>query len=289
MGEKEHLLTEEETTEEAQLPLEPQSKDLDLFNLYLKDIGEIPRLSEEEKKELMLKIREGDKKAKTKYIEANLALVIKIANAEKYAESGVSLSDRIQQGNEGLIKAVRTFDPAKGTKFSTHATKIIENKINSLLDCQDLITVPGTTKRRYRKAVKEELADPESKKKRTGIRQQTIQQIQQASQTHLSLTELENDEEKNTVRSDRIVYPTQEETNWENQITKESLNKLEKTQARVLRLRFGWEDGIIHTQKETAEILGVTYAQVRRLETKAKETMEFYIRLQYLWMQDELF
>ena len=185
-----------------------------------------------------------------------------------------------------MIKAVERYDPARKSAFSTYAQPIIEHAIISAIICDKDIKIPESTLRRYlklKKQLEEEITELESEKKH-GISQRTMQQIWAANQTYLSLSELENEEENNTVRSDRIAYPPQDETNLEDQkITREALSKLEKTQAQLLMLRWGLGGSSKHTREETAKILGVTYSQERRMEEEAKAAMRLIIHLQRLW------
>ena len=123
------LENEEELSDED---LEITAENVDVFaddsvRLYLREIGKIPLLSQDEEQELAKKIVEGDKKAKDKMVEANMRLVVSIA--KRYSGRGLDLLDLIQEGNTGLLRAVEKFDPEKGFKFSTYATWWIRQAI----------------------------------------------------------------------------------------------------------------------------------------------------------------
>ena len=255
----------------------------DSVRLYLREIGKIPLLSAEEELELAQKVVSGDKRAKDKMAEANMRLVVSIA--KRYVGRGLDLLDLIQEGNTGLLRAVEKFDPDKGFKFSTYATWWIRQAITrAIADQARTIRIPVhmvetinkllRTQRRLtqdlnREPTNEEIAEAME------IDVEKVEHIMKIKQDISSLDASVRDDDEDSVLQDFIededtVTPEESATG---QLLKEQvrdlLSSLSEREQKILRLRFGLEDGKQHTLEEVGQEFSVTRERIRQIEAKA--------------------
>ena len=254
----------------------------DPVRMYLKEIGRIPLLTSEEEVELARRMSEGDEEAKKKLAEANLRLVVSIA--KRYAGRGMQLLDLIQEGNLGLIKAVEKFDYTKGYKFSTYATWWIKQAITrAIADQARTIRIPvhmvETMNRviRTSRQLLQELGrepKPEEIGKRLDMPADNVQEILKISQEPVSMETPVGEEDDSHlgdfIRDDHIPVPDEAATF---SILKEQLVEVLSTltdrEQRVLRLRFGLDDGHARTLEEVGKEFNVTRERIRQIEAKA--------------------
>lgn len=255
----------------------------DSVRLYLREIGKIPLLNAEEELKLAYEIKEGSKDAKDQMAEANMRLVVSIA--KRYVGRGLDLLDLIQEGNTGLLRAVEKFDPDKGFKFSTYATWWIRQAITrAIADQARTIRIPVhmvetinkllRTQRRLtqelnREPTNEEIAEAME------IEVDKVEHIMKIKQDISSLDASIRDDEEDSVLSDFIededtVSPEESATN---QLLKEQvkdiLSALTEREQKILKLRFGLEDGKQHTLEEVGQEFSVTRERIRQIEAKA--------------------
>ena len=255
----------------------------DSVRLYLREIGKIPLLTAAEELALAQKVVAGDKKAKDKMAEANMRLVVSIA--KRYVGRGLDLLDLIQEGNTGLLRAVEKFDPDKGFKFSTYATWWIRQAITrAIADQARTIRIPVhmvetinkllRTQRRLtqdlnREPTNEEIADEME------LDVEKVEHIMKIKQDISSLDASVRDDEEDSVLGDFIededtVTPEESATG---QLLKEQvkdlLGSLSEREQKILRLRFGLEDGKNHTLEEVGQEFSVTRERIRQIEAKA--------------------
>ncbi|MCA9324201.1 RNA polymerase sigma factor RpoD [Candidatus Saccharibacteria bacterium] len=255
----------------------------DSVRLYLREIGKIPLLTAEEELALAQKVVAGDKRAKDKMAEANMRLVVSIA--KRYVGRGLDLLDLIQEGNTGLLRAVEKFDPDKGFKFSTYATWWIRQAITrAIADQARTIRIPVhmvetinkllRTQRRLtqdlnREPTNEEIAEAME------LDVEKVEHIMKIKQDISSLDASVRDDEEDSVLQDFIededtVTPEESATG---QLLKEQvkglLGSLSEREQKILRLRFGLEDGKQHTLEEVGQEFSVTRERIRQIEAKA--------------------
>lgn len=282
VGEDADLLEEDNTQEEGRVYLDDDVAD-DSVRLYLREIGKIPLLSAEEELELAHRVVAGDKTAKDKMAEANMRLVVSIA--KRYVGRGLDLLDLIQEGNTGLLRAVEKFDPDKGFKFSTYATWWIRQAITrAIADQARTIRIPVhmvetinkllRTQRRLtqelnREPTNEEIAEAME------IDVDKVEHIMKIKQDISSLDASIRDDDEDSVLADFIededtISPEESATN---QLLKEQvkgvLSALSEREQKIIKLRFGLEDGKQHTLEEVGQEFSVTRERIRQIEAKA--------------------
>ena len=254
----------------------------DSVKLYLKEIGKIPLLKNDEEVLIAQKIEQGDEDAKQRLIEANLRLVVSVA--KRYISRGMHFLDLIQEGNMGLIKAVEKFDYRKGFKFSTYATWWIRQAITrSIADQSRTIRVPvhmvETINKLNRITMRlvQDLGREPHPEEIALLMELTIDkvlEIQKMSQEPLSLEtrigEEDDSQLEQFIEDKMTLSPSQsmDQHDLKDQIS-ESLSTLTEREEGVLRLRFGLDDGVPKTLEEIGEAFGVTRERIRQIEAKA--------------------
>ena len=254
----------------------------DPVRMYLKEIGKIPLLSPEEEVELAIKMSEGDEAAKQRMAEANLRLVVSIA--KRYVGRGMLFLDLIQEGNLGLIKAVEKFDYTKGYKFSTYATWWIRQAITrAIADLARTIRIPVHMVETINKVIRvsrqllQELGHdptPEEIAEEMGMPVEKVRDILKIAQEPVSL-ETPIGEEEDSHLGDFIPDEDASEPSEAASFTllKEQLTSVLSTltprEEKVLRLRFGIEDGRTRTLEEVGKEFNVTRERIRQIEAKA--------------------
>ncbi len=254
----------------------------DPVKMYLKDIGKVPLLQPEEETELAKKMMEGDEQAKRLLSEANLRLVVSIA--KRYMGRGMQFLDLIQEGNLGLMKAVEKFDYQKGFKFSTYATWWIRQAITrAIADQARTIRIPVHMVETINKLMRvsrrllQELGrepNPEEIGKEMDLPPERVMEIQRIAQDPVSLN-TPIGEENDTVLGEFIedeggTAPTDAVSDMmrKKQLL-EVLETLTPREEKVLRLRYGLDDGRIRTLEEVGKIFNVTRERIRQIESKA--------------------
>ncbi|MCR6513481.1 MAG: RNA polymerase sigma factor RpoD [Clostridium chrysemydis] len=274
--------TEEEEEEELDLTVPEGIAIDDPVRMYLKEIGKVPLLSSEEEIELAEKIEEGSQYAKKKLAEANLRLVVSIA--KRYVGRGMLFLDLIQEGNLGLIKAVEKFDYRKGFKFSTYATWWIRQAITrAIADQARTIRIPVHMVETINKLIRvqrqllQELGRdpfPEEISKVMDLPVEKVREIQKIAQEPVSL-ETPIGEEEDSHLGDFIPdddAPAPAEAAAFTMLKEQLINVLDTLTPReekVLRLRFGLDDGRARTLEEVGKEFNVTRERIRQIEAKA--------------------
>ena len=257
----------------------------DSVRLYLREIGKIPLLSAEEEMDLARRIVEGDKKAKDKMAEANMRLVVSIA--KRYSGRGLDFLDLIQEGNTGLLRAVEKFDPDKGFKFSTYATWWIRQAITrAIADQARTIRIPvhmvetiNKLLRTQRRMTQELNREPtiEELSKELDMEPEKIEYVIKIKQDISSLDAGvgRDGEDEDSVLGDFIEdedSATPEES-ASNQLLKEQvqsvLSALSEREQKIIKMRFGLENGKSHTLEEVGQEFAVTRERIRQIEAKA--------------------
>lgn len=259
----------------------------DLVQMYLREIGRVPLLKSDEEVRLAKATEKGDLAAKQKLTEANLRLVVSIAKKYVGRSHNLSLLDLIQEGNIGLFRAVEKFDYRKGFKFSTYATWWIRQAITrALADQSRTIRIPvhmvetinkytQITRRLVQELGREPL--PEEIAAEMNMEVEKIRHIQKISQETVSLETSVGDSDDDSVLGDFIedtetVMPHQVASRklLKNHVG-EVLRELTPREQKILKIRFGLEDGVTHTLEEVGKEFGVTRERIRQIEAKALE------------------
>ena len=254
----------------------------DPVRMYLKEIGKVPLLSAEEEIELAKKMEQGDENAKKRLAEANLRLVVSIA--KRYVGRGMLFLDLIQEGNLGLIKAVEKFDYRKGYKFSTYATWWIRQAITrAIADQARTIRIPVHMVETINKLIRvsrqllQELGrepTPEEIAEEMDMPVDRVREILKISQEPVSLETPIGEEEDSHLgdflQDDNVPVPADAAafTLLQEQLV-EVLGTLTEREQKVLRLRFGLDDGRARTLEEVGKEFNVTRERIRQIEAKA--------------------
>lgn len=254
----------------------------DSVKMYLKDIGKVPLLSAEEEIELAKRMEAGDEAAKKKLAESNLRLVVSIA--KRYVGRGMLFLDLIQEGNLGLLKAVEKFDYRKGYKFSTYATWWIRQAITrAIADQARTIRIPvhmvetinkvtRVSRDLLQKLGREPL--PEEVGEVMGLPKERVQEIMKIAQEPVSLeTPIGEEEDSHLgdfIQDESIPTPVEatNQTLLHEQLD-DVVSTLTEREQRVIKLRFGWDDGRPRTLEEVGKEFNVTRERIRQIEAKA--------------------
>jgi RNA polymerase primary sigma factor len=253
----------------------------DPVRMYLKEIGRVPLLTPEEEVDLAKRMEDGDEEAKRMLAEANLRLVVSIA--KRYVGRGMLFLDLIQEGNLGLIKAVEKFDYRKGYKFSTYATWWIRQAITrAIADQARTIRIPVHMVETINKLIRvsrqllQELGrepSPEEIASEMNISEEKVREIMKIAQEPVSLETPIGEEEDSHLGDfieDHDARAPAEEASFT--LLREQLDEVLKTlterEQRVLRLRFGLDDGRARTLEEVGQKFGVTRERIRQIEAK---------------------
>ena len=280
-------LNEEEPEESPETILEElsNSKDIkisDPVRMYLKEIGRINLLSSDEEFEYAQLAEQGDEYAKKMLAESNLRLVVSIA--KRYVGRGMLFLDLIQEGNIGLMKAVDKFDPSKGYKFSTYATWWIRQAITrAIADQARTIRIPvhmvetinklARVQRQLTQELNREPTEEEIAKK-IGLSVEKVREVYKISQDPVSLeTPIGEEDDSHLgdfIKDERTMSPEEYATI---EMLKEELSgvllTLTEREEKVLRLRFGLDDGQCRTLEEVGQVFNVTRERIRQIEAKA--------------------
>ena len=255
----------------------------DSVRLYLREIGKIPLLTAEEELALANRVVAGEKKAKDQMAEANMRLVVSIA--KRYSGRGLDFLDLIQEGNTGLLRAVEKFDPSKGFKFSTYATWWIRQAITrAIADQARVIRIPvhmvetiNKLLRTQRRMTQELNREPtiDELAKEMEMEPEKIEYVMKIKQDVNSLDAAVRDDEEDSVLGDFIE---DEETKSPDEAATEQLLKeqvqgilesaLSERELKIVKMRFGLEDGKNHTLEEVGHEFAVTRERIRQIESK---------------------
>jgi len=255
----------------------------DSVRLYLREIGKIPLLTPEEELALAKRVKTGEKKAKDQMAEANMRLVVSIA--KRYSGRGLDFLDLIQEGNTGLLRAVEKFDPDKGFKFSTYATWWIRQAITrAIADQARTIRIPvhmvetiNKLLRTQRRMTQELNREPsiEELAAEMEMEPEKIEYVMKIKQDITSLDANVRDDDDESVLGD-FIEDTDAKTPDESaaiqllkEQVKEMLSVLTEREQKILKMRFGLEDGKSHTLEEVGQEFSVTRERIRQIEAKA--------------------
>ena len=284
VDDEEIILTDEDEVDVENIDLSvPEGVSIeDPVRMYLKEIGKVPLLSAEEEISLAQRMEEGDQEAKKRLAEANLRLVVSIA--KRYVGRGMLFLDLIQEGNLGLIKAVEKFDYRKGYKFSTYATWWIRQAITrAIADQARTIRIPVHMVETINKLIRvsrqllQELGrepSPEEIAEEMNMPVERVREILKISQEPVSLeTPIGEEEDSHLgdfIQDDNVPVPADAAafTLLKEQLV-EVLGTLTEREQKVLRLRFGLDDGRARTLEEVGKEFNVTRERIRQIEAKA--------------------
>jgi RNA polymerase primary sigma factor len=283
--EKEAESHQEKKLDQLDVPLDLGDVSSDSVQMYLREIGRVPLLKAEEEVTLAKRNEKGDLAAKQKLTEANLRLVVSIAKKYVGRSTNLSLLDLIQEGNIGLFRAVEKFDYRKGYKFSTYATWWIRQAITrALADQSRTIRIPVhmvETINKYTQATRRLVQElgrdplPEEIAAEMGIEVEKIRHIMKISQETVSIETPVGDSEDDSILGD-FIEDTETVMPHQSAARKllmdhvdEVLRDLTPREQKILKIRFGLEDGVTHTLEEVGHEFGVTRERIRQIEAKA--------------------
>lgn len=267
----------------------------DPVKMYLKDIGRVPLLSADDEIELARKMQDGDEEAKKKLSEANLRLVVSIA--KRYVGRGMLFLDLIQEGNLGLMKAVKKFDYQKGFKFSTYATWWIRQAITrAIADQARTIRIPVHMVETINKLTRVSRLltqkygrepSPAEIAKEMNISEERVREIQKIAQDPVSLeTPIGEEEDSHLgdfIEDETTVTPSDSvSTTMLKETLLSVLNSLTPREEKVLRLRYGVDDGRPRTLEEVGKEFNVTRERIRQIEAKALRKLRHPSRSKHL-------
>ncbi|HDP16265.1 MAG TPA: sigma-70 family RNA polymerase sigma factor [Candidatus Omnitrophica bacterium] len=263
---------------------------MDSIKLYLKAIKDIPLLTAEEEKSLARKIKRGDAKARRKMIQSNLRLVINIA--KRYSKLGVPMMDLIEEGNLGLIKGVKKYNPYKGYRFSTYAAWWIKQYITRAIANQGKtirIPVYMTEIINRWKRVTEQLTQkygrkPKSKEIAKKMRL-SVRRVREISEIATKISSLDapigddgTGQFMDLIQDETSASPMDNVTDvLRRERVDKLLDRMNDREKKILDLRFGLSDGTRHTLGETAKFFNITRERVRQIESAALEKLRTYI------------
>lgn len=254
----------------------------DPVRAYLREIGKIPLLTPERERELAIRAEQGDVLAKKELAEANLRLVVSVA--KRYAGRGMLFLDLIQEGNLGLIKAVQKFDYRRGFKFSTYATWWIRQSITrAIADQARTIRIPVHMVETMNKLTKVQRSLTQELGREPSVEEiaenvhmdvNRVREILKLAQETVSLeTPVGSEEESHLadfIEDDHTPLPSDEAAFGQlKDDIRSVLDKLNEREQKVLRMRFGLDDGKEHTLEEVGQELHVTRERIRQIEAKA--------------------
>jgi len=265
---------------------------LDSVQMYLREIGRVPLLKSAEEIDLAKRIEAGEEAAKQKLTSANLRLVVSIAKRYVGRSPNLTLLDLIQEGNIGLFKAVEKYDWRRGYKFSTYATWWIRQAITrALADQSRTIRIPVhmvETISKYTQVKRRLLQDlgreplPEEVAAEMGIEVAKVRQIVKISQETVSLeAPVGGGEEDSTlgefIEDEKTILPHHSAAR---RLLKEQLGEilvdLSPREQKILKMRFGLEDGVTHTLEEVGQEFGVTRERIRQIEAKSLDKIRLH-------------
>ena len=286
LGDEEDEDEEEEISERAPEPYQESGRRVqtsDSVRIYLQEIGEIPLLTAEQERDAAKRASEGDEDARLLLINSNLRLVVSIA--KRYMKRGLSLQDLIQEGNMGLMRAVAKFDYTKGFRFSTYATWWIrQSMIRAIADQSRDIRLPVhmgeqiMKVKRVEKDLLQELGkEPTSSEIASRMEGMTAERVEEILKIAMEPVSLETPagEEENSTLQDFIedTSTVNPEAYANNRFLREEIDRilltLNEREQKILRMRFGLDDGIIHTLEDVGKECNVTRERIRQLENKA--------------------
>lgn len=254
----------------------------DLLKYYLKDVRKYPLLTAEQEKELTLKIKNGDQSARTKLIESNLRLVIKIA--KKYQGQGLELIDLIEEGNLGLMKAVDKFEPDMDCRFSTYATWWIRQAIErAIINQTRVIRIPvhvsDDIKRIYRETFEffqeyKREPDIDELAERLDMKPDYVAKLIGYAKRTSSIDSPMSDEDNfslgDTIEDDTVMPPDMVAENID-QLTKVNkwVSMLDEKERKIIIMRYGLDGGVPQTLEVIGKVFNVTRERIRQIEMKA--------------------